>query len=380
MSFNFGIGYNNILDYDNNYYAENAGSAGSFLDGIVNWASSEALSWGYLDRENINEIEYRDWPAKLAWETFLMDSYVDGDGNIIEGEYISILYPDEKVDQQKVFEQRGGINELVLSGGLNINHKFYLGASIGIQDVGISQLTAYTEYLEDDNSFTYYDDLHINGEGYNFKIGAIFKPTNTLRLGLAFHTPTYYILSEENKLSMDSRLLADYYSEGINLYDYDFQSPSKIILSGALVLGKKAIISVDGEYQDYSKMKFKNGGANGEDNFSDVNSGIEGVYQSVFNVKAGGEYKIAPQISLRAGYEYYANPFNLSQTNEITSLVDDSSVLSFGLGYSSGKFFTDLSYSQSTANYSIYNIQPNLEAINLENANSKILLSIGFRF
>ena len=379
VSFNFGIGYNNIMDYDNDFFVENNQSPISFLDGIVNWASSEALSWDYLG-SNYNNVEFRDWPAKLAWETYLMDPFVDDHNNEVEGEYISILYDDEKVDQVKVYEQSGGINEFVLSGGLNINHQLYLGASVGIHDVNINQLTAYTEYLEDDNSFTYYDDLYIEGEGYNFKLGAIFKPTNSLRLGLAYHTPTYYMLTEENILAMNSRLYEEYYDEARNIYDYDFRTPSKVIMSGSFVFGKKAILSVDGEYQDYSNMKFKNGGVNESDDFSDVNSKIEGSYKSVFNVKVGGEYKLTPQVSLRAGYETYANPFDVSQTEEFTMLNDDSSILSFGLGYTTGKFFTDIAYTQANSSYLVYNIQPNIEKVELENTKSKILLTIGFKF
>ncbi len=379
VSFNFGIGYNNVLNYDHDFSADYNSSSASFLDGIVGYANSEGLLNGYLNRD-IRDVWFVDWPAKLAWETFLMDAVTDEQNNIIDGQYVSLLYENELVDQKKVIDQRGGIHEFVLSGGLNIDHKLYLGATFGIQDVNIKQLTAYTEYLEGNNSFTYYDDLYIDGEGYNLKLGLIFRPVNALRLGIAYHTPTYYFLKEENTLAMQARLQEDYYDEGTNLYDYDFRSPAKLILSGALVLNKQAIISVDAEYQDYSNMKFKNGGVDGEDDFNDINPDINGAYESVVNLKLGGEFKLAPQFALRAGYEYYGNPFKAGPSSEFTVLTDDSSVLSGGFGYTSGKFFADFAVRQSTEKYSVYNIQPNMAAIGLENINTSALFTLGFRF
>jgi hypothetical protein len=42
------------------------------------------------------------------------------------------------------------------------------------------------------------------------------------------------------------------------VYDYEIETPMKAILSGAYVIGKSGLISVDYEIVDYSTAKLKN--------------------------------------------------------------------------------------------------------------------------
>ncbi|NOY96035.1 MAG: hypothetical protein GXO81_06595 [Chlorobi bacterium] len=374
VNFNFGIGVNDVSDYNQNFYVETGASAVSFLDGIVNWANSEALSNTYL-KQVISDIEFRDWPTKLAWETYLIDP-VEG----VDGQYTNILFENEKVKQSKTYGQRGGIKEYVISGGMNINHTVYLGATLGIHDVSMSQLTDYTELLEGNNSFTFTENQYLDGAGYNLKLGLIYRPTNSFRLGFAYHTPTYYNLTDEARLSMQSKLDKTRSSEGINTYEYDFYTPMKAILSGAVIINKKALVSVDGEFVDYSSMRFRNGGSYGEDNFTDLNSQIPGVYKGVINLRTGVEYKVTPQFSLRGGYEVYGNPYKLSNTTAETTLSNNSSVLSCGAGFASKGFFFDVAYRQSNSKYTLYSPQPNLGSVALNNTNNKVLFTLGFKF
>ena len=379
VSINFGVGFNKLADFNQTAMGAFNQSSVSFLDGIVDYANTESLSNAYLERQ-IGSIEYRDWHAKLAWETYLMDTVYDNNDNIIDGQYVSILFEDEMVDQKKSWVSSGSITEYVFSAGLNFNHKFYLGATVGIHDVYYKMNQVYTEQLTND-SFSFRDRYLLTGTGYVFKLGAIYKPSSSVRLGFAFHTPTYYQLDEENNLYMIS-WLADpepNQYEGTNYFGYDFRTPLKAVLSGAFIINKAAIISFDAEYLDYSSMRYKDG-YDGDD-MDDINAEIGQNYEQVFNFRVGGELRVTNQISVQAGYEYYGEPFKSNVSiADAGSLKNELSSVSVGAGYSYKNFFIDAAYKQYMKKSNIFDQQPNFSNLALDSNNRKLMLTLGFRF
>jgi len=371
VSINFGIGLNQVLDMNQNSLGYYDNSPTSFLDGIVSWANSEELLNSYLQNA-IGDMEYRDWPAKLAWETYLIDPVENTDN-----QYYSILYEDELVNQQMNYSYKGGIKEYLLAAGLNFAHKFYIGGTVGIQDVDISKYKQYTEFLKDDNSFTYFEDNFIKGTGYNLKVGAIYKPVNAIRLGLAFHTPTFFQVNDDMRLTMESKLQQTHTHDGLNLFDYQLTSPYRFIMSGAVVINKMAIISIDGEMVDYSSMKYNMDHSTDE---ADLNREVTNSFRNVFNLRVGGELRFVQKVSLRAGMEYYPTPFESGFSLNESSVSDDNTIYSFGLGYRTNGFFADLAFRNSVDTYNLYNPQPHFEDSTLKNSNKQIVLTAGFRF
>jgi hypothetical protein len=375
VSFNWGIGMNKVFDFNQVSFGENNDSPSSFLDGITDWANSEQLSNAYLNSD-FNRVDYRDWPTKLAWDTYLLNPALDSQGKEIDGSYQNLLYLNEKVNQRKSFDQRGGINEMVIAGGFNFNHRFYIGATLGLQSVNINQITHYTEEFGG-NSFMFTDNYSLTGNGVNFKLGVIYKPVDFVRLGFAVHTPTFFnALDQSNTLSMNAALLEDHTDEGTNLYNYDFNTPLKTVFSGALVIGKFGLVSLDVEALNYASMRFRNP----DDDMTDLNSSIGNNFKSVVNIRAGGELKLSEQLSLRAGYENYGNPYNSSFSGFEPVLSKNSSVTSFGIGYNAGKLFADVTYRMMTTKYIVSEVQSNFDNLSLLNNNNKVLFTLGFRF
>jgi hypothetical protein len=377
ISVSYGIGYNRLANFSSNAFANYNQSGVSYLDDITNYANQEALSNAYLEQD-IGNVQYRDWPAKLAWDTYLIDPATDGSGNAIDGQYVNILYENEKVDQRKTYMEDGYVDEYVFNVGLNFNHNFFLGATIGIHDVQYEKNSAYDEFLTDNNSFRYSDEYYMEATGFNFKLGAIYKPTQNVRLGLAFHSPTWYEVKEESLLAMDSQLLENHSNYGINNYDYDFNSPMKVVLSGAVLFGKKGLLSVDAEYVDFSEMRYRRGG-NGTDNFNDLNSEMGNVFDNALNLRMGGEYRLTKQFTVRAGYELYGNPYKNTMELE-SSLTDDISTYSLGFGYTVNAFALNVAYTNTTSDISDANVQPNYYLVPRTNDSQKILMTLGFRF
>jgi long-subunit fatty acid transport protein len=169
-------------------------------------------------------------------------------------------------------------------------------------------------------------------------------------------------------------------------YDYELVTPFRATLSAALVLGKKALISADYEYLDYSLAKFRNGG-DGE-NFVNQNKDIQDIYKPVSNFRLGGEYRLTDNFALRAGYEIYPSAFNENAFGSSQPNAGQShNIISAGLGYSYGSFTFDAAYRLST--FTEYNTlypspqssdYPAPEMAKMENKNGKVLFTLGFRF
>ncbi len=378
ISVNYGFGLNRLADFNGTSLINNKGSAVSFLDNIANFASGEQLNQEYL-KQDFNQVEYRDWQAKLAWDTYLMDPARDNQGNEIDNNYVTVLNENELVDQRKSYSVEGGINEYVLNLGMNINHMVYLGATLGIHDISYRRVSLYEEQFQDGDSFAYTDDYAIDGEGYNIKIGAIYRPVNSLRFGIAFHSPTYYRINEESMLKMNSSLAKSYSAFGVNSYNYDFYNPTKIIASTALVFNNIGLISCDLEYQNYANMRFRKGG-NGTEGFSDLNQMVGEEFKDVVNVRIGGEVKFTDQFTGRLGGEVYGNPYRRSNMDGDSFLRERIPVVSVGLGYAANNFSINAAYRSTWLNSAESNDQPNFYQLTQDNTRQQLLLTLGFRF
>ncbi len=387
ISVNIGLGYNRLKSFNSTSLAGGSNANSSFLDYVASYANVEAFKPG----NSSNTLE-SDYYEQLAWDTDLL--LKDDDGvywHDIEG-------ADYGQSQEKSISRHGSIDEYSLSIGLNFNHKFYAGASVGINDIYYKESSQLEEW-DANNNIPYFNNMTFNqyyrttGTGYNVKLGVIFKPTNEIRLGASLHTPTFYNLHYTFDTEMNSSLTYDDGSQSFNAYpdrileyDYDLETPLQATVSGAFVIAKKGLLSVDYEYVDYGSTRFRRGG-DGE-NFTTENQDIADVYRSVGNLRVGGEYRLTNTVSLRAGYEYYpsaykSEAFGVAQPNSDA----DMNIYSAGLGYRRGNFFIDLAYRYSdVTNYdSLYPgpitdnyAQPEMAAF--KTTKNKFLFTFGFRF
>lgn len=335
ISVNIGIGFNRLKDFNSNALVEGNNLNSSYLDYIA---------------DNANANVWSDYYEQLAWDTDIL-LY---DENTKEY-WHDLQDAGYGHSQQKSIAREGSVDEYSFAVGLNFNHKLYLGASVGIMDVYYRESTELREWDKNGN-IPYFNDMSFNsflrtsGNGYNAKLGIIYKPTNQIRLGASIHTPTFYNLHDVFETSMSSSVTYDDgktenydatspYSE----YNYDLVTPLKATLSGAFVIAKKGLISVDYELVNYSSSKLRRGGDGY--NFVDENKDIAQAYKSTGNLRVGGELKATPSVSLRAGMElqgsaYNSSAFGTSQPNADANLM----VYSAGLGYSKNGFFFDIAY------------------------------------
>ncbi|MGV8090317.1 MAG: OmpP1/FadL family transporter [Mangrovibacterium sp.] len=375
ISINLGIGYNRMNDFNTKKLVSGDNATSTMLDGFAANANNDIWDLAY---------------EELAWQTDLL--LKDESTNVY---WNDIAEAGHGQSQRKSFSHEGSIDEYLFSLAANFNHKVYVGATLGIHDVYFRERTRLYEY-DRNNDIPYFNDYTFDtfskttGTGFNAKFGLIYKPVDALRLGVAFHTPTFYDLHDRFYNDMYSSItyddgttdnleaLSDYFD-----YDYKLQTPMKAVFSAAYVIGKQGLISVDYEWVDYSKIKLSDGG-NGYE-FYDENDEIDEALHSVGNLHVGGEFRLSEYFSLRGGFEYLPSPYKgFAFGNEQLNGDADTYTYSFGLGWKAGNFFADLAYKYvDLKDYVfLYQVPANLElpAARFKNQSDFVTLTLGFRF
>lgn len=374
VNISFGVGYNRLMNFSSNMLAAGDNANNSILTDFTYNVNDQYLA----------PADFDEFYEALAYDTYLMDYDEDND------EFFNDLTDNNYgQSQQKTINRSGYINEYVFSAAANFNHKFYIGATLGIHDLYYEEETNLLEYdaknnINYFNSLNFITNLNTSGTGFNFKIGAIYKPTNELRLGIAVHTPTFYTLRDEYQNTMLSNMTFDGKTEDYSAkspwgdYEYKLETPLRAIFSAAYVVGKKGLISVDYEVLDYSTSKLRNGG--GSYQFTNENNDINEAYKSVGNLHIGAEYRLTNNFSLRSGYEKYPSAFNKNafNTTQLNSDADYSSI-SAGLGIKQGNFYIDMAYKHGI-NKEYNTLYSSSDFAEFDTTRDNFIMTLGFKF
>ena len=375
---NFGLAYNNSKHFKSNTLIYGY-DEGSIVDVFYDQAIGKPLN------------ELNSFFELSAFDTYLIDLDVDTSGNFIDnGEYFRIV--DSGQNQYKQIVTDGQLGEMVLSYGASYKEKLYLGSSLSITTLEYIKSSRYAEYNFDDTLSTvqtldFYEYQYTSGAGLGLKLGAIYKANDNLRLGLAYHTPTIISLSDEyeNVLDVNHSFNDSAYtyskSSPYGIYDYRVTTPSKILLSGAIVLNKNFIISTDFELVDYSQMRI-DGQKNDNDYFDDQNRIIQNRYSEVSNIKLGAELNLS-SILLRGGYATFGNPLSgdITSDNPLADVYsNEKEMYTFGIGRRNKFNYIDLAFvfSEVSRTTWLYNANYN-SPTKVVDTNFGLILTMGWK-
>ncbi|MDX9696109.1 MAG: hypothetical protein RBT49_09990 [Bacteroidales bacterium] len=369
-NFNVGITYNKTNNFNRNILFEGVNNY-SLMEVYVNSANSGLWDDDYEGLFEETALLYYDSTYNEYWSEITDEIMMNPDGFTI--------------NQRKSLQTKGSMGELSIAFGGNYSHKLYVGLSVGIVWLNYSQYSSHFEF--EDNSTTDVFDFHslefkenseISGNGVNLKLGFIYKPIEFVRIGAALHTPTFYELRDnyynQVKSGFDNGDMYDSKSTTAT-YNYTLTTPLRGVLSLGFQLGKFGLIDVDYEYVDYSSIKMDD-----EENsqyVNDDNAQIQNLYQSVNNIRAGGEFRTGP-FYLRAGAAYSTSPYKKTDT----SVNHDSNKLTYsgGVGYREKKFFIDFAYSQANQDYHMGVFEGNPYSAKINTTKNNFILSFGFKF
>ncbi|ASB48136.1 OmpP1/FadL family transporter [Alkalitalea saponilacus] len=310
--------------------------------------------------------------------------------------------PLDGINQTRILSESGSSGEFNIAAGANISHTFYIGASLGIPVFSYTrnmdhfeevaggrnnyanfpeQLEGYYEYrwLESEqlwldteeegffglDDYTFRERITTRATGINLKTGIIYKPINALRIGAAFHTPTFFSVDNE----YTTRIIADQFlidlsddEETYLFYDldrfderryaensYNFRTPFKAIGSVSYLFGTRGLISVDYEYTDNTSMQYRSKSSSIADKaaVSELNNQINNTFRATHNLRFGAEFRPTETVTLRGGFANYQSPY---QSNHFRS-GDKTQTYSFGVGYRMQNMFVDVAYMMRNQKY-----------------------------
>lgn len=377
-SWNIGISYNKVKDFNRKYNA-----VGTPRYSMADYAASRASFTDYqgelgipedvllADNAYDNRLLTGSWlPVLGAGAGYFGNMYgTDGVYHSAFGHKNGNNWVHVGPDQTELrISERGSISEYNFSLSTNISDRIFVGATFGVTDIDYRMTSSHDEsfgskdYLYLDNS------IETEGTGYSFNLGIIARPTDMLRVGVAYNSPKWY------------RMTDYFYAEGgtyITGYDqpedddvtpegayaeYKLRAPDRWIFSLAGIIGTSALISVDYELTNYKSMRLsdRDGNEYGE------NQSIKEDFKAGHTVKIGGEYKVTPQFAIRAGYIWQPSPMQdqlrkgdievlPAGTIPHYTVQNTTNHYTFGLGYRfTPNFYMDLACVYRVQNEKLY--------------------------
>ncbi|MBK6935902.1 MAG: hypothetical protein IPH18_02705 [Chitinophagaceae bacterium] len=380
-----------MADFNQSVAYNGQNNTSSFATPLADeFAASQLTIEEALNSDNISLT------TKMALYTYLVDTAA--------GQVIARSENTTMLNQQYLTETSGGITEITLGMGHELNKKLLLGASLGIPIVKLDRSSYYRESdatadLNEFDFMAFRENYSLRGVGLNLRAGLIYRPQEYLRFGFAIHSPDAMMLKEKYDAGLatdvENLFAASYDSVASSEFTngsrietrYTNYTPMKFILSGSYVFREiedvtkqKGFITADIEYVNYKWMKF--GSYDEETSFSKeyykpFNEAIDAFYKGAFNFRLGGELKFNT-IMARLGFAYYGNPYK-----DNSALKASRMNLSGGLGYRHKGVFVDLTYvhrMNKNVNfpYRVSAPRPNTFA-NLKETNGNVLLTVGFK-
>lgn len=424
--FNWGISYGRVTSF-NRAYRGVAGANTSLSNYTAGYTAAEEWTTSDLSAYSSYYDPYRDGQA--PWMSVLLyNSYAINPSTMKSTDYRG-LYNGTPGEATFDVLEKGFIDEFNIDFGGNVLDMVYWGLGFNINNVEYSNSTYYTENFSeaciaspDAESRTVGSAnwgleswRRIYGNGFKFKLGVIVKPINEFRIGFAFHTPTWYRLNYDGWAqtqyvysynTLGSKDLKGTYPTGSDYktddyFQFKLRSPWRIMAGAAGVIAQRAILSVDYEYRTYGSMAVQDrSGVEYQGDREDINA----YYKGQHIVRAGAEFRLTQNFSLRAGYTYESSPVqNLAKEGSLMaytsgpdntqtqpSYIFDTSMryITAGIGWHYGRFYVDAAYvnkCRKTDWHAFTNFDDGegwtrAPMAHITNNDNQIVLSAGFKF
>jgi hypothetical protein len=350
---NFGFSYNRAQSFN-----RRTSAFGSPRNSLLDYIADRSFGIDPFDLEFRNNhdpfMSGQPWLSVLAYNNWLINP---GD----DGHWTPVNTTDRPTNEIQMRES-GYIDNFNLTVGTAINNVLNIGASISVKEV---RYRLYSEYFEDFQNgwFGLHNTLTTDGAGVGAKFGIIYRPIQELRIGVAYHTPTWFSLRETFSAAMEDEMhhyVTDpdrgegWHETESALFssDYNLRTPGRWVFSLAAVLGNNFIASLDYELVDFRSARLSPPTGIRND-FEEDNELIAADFGLASTIRFGMEYRINHQLSVRAGYAWMQNPHNaafrnggdpaIAGSNAIFRMEGNTNFFTAGLGYRFNRnFFLDL--------------------------------------
>jgi len=379
----FAIGYTRTNDFNRNF----SYGANNLDTSIIDYFLEQANGFPVSQFGSNGNLE--NTPTHLGYENYLI-----GDSTVLNPNANPNAYFTDVLGKPNTTEEiqtRGAQNQMSFSYGVNYNDRLFIGAGVGVTNIRYKSRKRYAEAFKNEplNDLFLEENLEIRGSGINASMGIIFRPVDFVQLGISATSPTYYELSDNysglmrthwndfNYFGDNSLILSnEQYESKLITSDYTLQTPGKVSAGATFFLEKQGFLTVDIERANYAKAKY-NAVTQGV-SFDSDNQEIQSLYQSVYNIRAGAEYRLNA-FRLRTGYALMPEPFKSTQNGVSASIQR----ITGGVGYRQKNFYADMAvvYSLRDNSYRPYTVNSiSTPLVTSSQKTTNVILTVGLTF
>ncbi len=384
-TFNFSIGLNRLSNF-NQKFAYEGTQQGTIADYFTFYAQD-------FFPEDLYGFE-----EGLAYETDLIYLPDPNQPTFYEND----VTVGSQLRKKQTVDIRGGIDELSLGFGANLNHKFYVGLVLGLPFVNYTEEKLYEEIddiQQNDgtfdgsspffNSLAFQQNLETTGAGFNLKLGMIYRASQMLRFGAAVHSPSFITLTDFFGNTLDFDITydeSDPTTQSLNTatspegdFSYVYRSPLRVYGDVGIIIDKFAFASAEVEWVNYNFANFKfDEEISTQDDLiyeQELNDNISNTLKSTINIRLGGEIALE-QFRIRGGYTFNGNPYKEDVVEE-----QNRNTLHLGLGLRKKYFYVDTAFMQSFSkgNFNPYIFDGSEPLVENSGRNSTFVLTLGFK-
>lgn len=452
---NIGFSYNKGASFNRKYRGSINNLENSLTNYIAGMSNANNVTIGDLETtySTSGQIVYDPYNPRDGFEPAPWLSILGYESYFITPTDINDNYSPKWVGQFGDYTTGVGSFDLTESGSLdeynivlggNIENVVFWGMNFDITNFSFEQESIWQEnlsgaYVGNDQgtidrtsaNWSLYNYYRCAGTGFNYQLGVIVKPIQELRIGLAFHTPTWYTLTQTYYASTNycygdaAKFTNVQTNQGYDASNvFNFRTPCKLIASAAGVIGNRVIISADYEWIPTHAAHYSVNNSNGYgwgygdddwwwgdyywapearstygyDPYENANNEIKEYLTSQSSLRLGAEVRVTPKFSLRAGYSYVSSPVKENVREDKVMIAtagtqpayrfdNSTNYITAGLGYKVKKFYLDLAYvyRHTGATYHAYTPDtaygaPSSPQAKLSLNNNQVVLSAGFKF
>ena len=410
-SINIGFSYNRLKNFDRKYNAIGNNLSYDLAAYMADRSTNKGLPASAIALGDANNNwrdvwRNQDWLSVLGYNGHIINEKTPSGSGKYEP-----ASPNYAANNDLYVEEKGSISTYDFNIGTTFSDIISVGATLSLTDINYRLYSSYIENYDDNGSFWGSQELQnwmrTDGTGWQVTAGVIVKPIQELRIGVSYHSPTWYNMTDYFAADLNSEFwdgtktnigsFSDPNSDRSEdaILDYKMRTPDKWTLSLASVIGGKAIISADYELTNYANsMKlFDDRGNALAAGLGDPNTYIKQDFRNASTVRVGLEYRITDQFSGRVGYSWMQSPFKnevinnpgqevITDSRAATQYVLDgaTSYFTYGLGYRfSRNLYTDIAFVMKSQKDDLYAFA-GADKATFKTNNFQGLMTLGYRF
>lgn len=329
-------------------------------------SKTHGLDERYLQNKPWDDVEI-GWLSILGYEAYLIDPKVDSLATDPMKKYQWVPAVDF-TDGSLSITESGTADQYTFSWAGNISNQWYVGVNISVPTFSY---TKRISLLETDriHSAELNSMYHISGVGFNAALGLIYRPTQYLRIGASFQTPTWMGVTVQTEGDMYSTIASQSYeilTPASGSINEDMISPLRSSVSVAGQLGSIGLLAVQYDYA----------------HAADIND--------VHTLRVGAEVQVYRGLYINAGYVYESSflteepvvglDYNSIRTDTDYRYNDFSQYASLGLGYRSDIVVAQVAYQYRWQTLHQYASEMQYTPFDVNTSTHRIVATLAWRF